>query len=200
LIPANIKVYTHGLVVREYQFITMGFVRVKVCLFLNRVISMAENIKIYRNSNPRLGFLLNEASIANVYVDEGGLRRLISFINQQFLICSNQQSQCLLEGCIDLDNQFISVFCIAIVLPLAKAVALDHFGYLFAEYLLVFALTALYLARRFSRSAQMKQKYWQAEEELELRFQEIQEEFNQRFDYLRMEYVRTYDESEEDYL
>ena len=91
------------------------------------IISMAENIKIYRNSNPRLGFLLNEASIANVYVDDASLRNLVSFINQQFLICSNQQAQCLLEGCIDMDNQFITIFCIGIVLPLAKSILLNDF-------------------------------------------------------------------------
>ena len=128
---------------------------------------MAENIKIYRSSNPKLGFLLNEASIANVYVDEGGLRRLISFINQQFLICSNQQSQCLLEGCIDLDNQFISIFCVAILLPIATAICLNDFAYLFAEYLFVFTATALYLGKRLSRSREMKEKYGQAEEQLE---------------------------------
>jgi hypothetical protein len=92
---------------------------------------MAENIKIYRNSNPRLGFLLNETTIANVYVDDASLRKLVGFINQQFLICSNLQSQCLLDGCIDLDNQFITVFCIAIVVPFAKSILCDNFEYLF---------------------------------------------------------------------
>lgn len=111
---------------------------------------MAENIKIYRNSNPRLGFLLNETAIANVYVDEPSLRKLVSFINQQFLICSNQQAQCLLDGCVDLHNHFITVFCMGIVLPLAKAVLLHDFEYLFVEYLVVFLLAALYLFKKFS--------------------------------------------------
>ena len=124
---------------------------------------MAENIKIYRNSNPRLGFLLNEASMANVYVDEAGLRKLVNFINQQFLICSNQQSQCLIDGCIDLDNQFITIFSIAIVLPIAKAVLFNHFYYLFIEYLIVFAVAGGYFGKKIVKSADMKQKYKQAE-------------------------------------
>lgn len=69
--------------------------------------------------------------IANVYVDETSLHKLVTYINQQFLICSNQQSECLLEGCIDMDNQFITFFCIAIVLPLAKAICLNDFTLLF---------------------------------------------------------------------
>lgn len=57
---------------------------------------MAENIKIYRNSNPKLGFLFNECAVNNVYVDEGSLRNLVEYINRQFLICSNKQSKYLL--------------------------------------------------------------------------------------------------------
>lgn len=57
---------------------------------------MAENIKIYRNSNPKLGFLFNECAVNNVYVDEGSLRNLVEYINKQFLICSNKQSKYLL--------------------------------------------------------------------------------------------------------
>ena len=124
---------------------------------------MAENIKINRSSNPRLGFLLNEASMANVYVDEAGLRKLVNFINQQFLICSNQQSQCLIDGCIDLDNQFLTIFCIAMVLPIAKAILFNDFYYLFIEYLMVFAVAGGYLGRKIVKSAEMKEKYKQAE-------------------------------------
>jgi hypothetical protein len=112
---------------------------------------MAENIKIYRNSNPRLGFLLTEASLANLYVDEEGLRKLVNFINQQFLICSNQQTQCLIDGCIDPDNQFVTIFCIAIVLPIAKAILFNDFYYLFIEYLLVFAASGGYLGKKISK-------------------------------------------------
>jgi hypothetical protein len=120
---------------------------------------MAENIKIYRSSNPRLGFQFNEASVSNMLVDEEGLRRLVGFINHQFLACSNRQAQCLLDGCIDPHHRFASLLALAIVLPLATAILLDHYSLLLPQYLLVFLGTAVYLHRQLSLSSAMKQQY-----------------------------------------
>jgi hypothetical protein len=138
--------------------------------------------------------------VSNLYVDEQSLRKLVEYINKQFLVCSNKQSSFLLEGCIDLDNKFITIFCIMIILPIAKSVAFNQYEYMFIEYLLVFLAAFLYLMRQFARGSEMKGKYMEAEEELEEKFIEIQEEFNKRFDYLKMEYSRTYSETDEDYL
>ncbi len=118
---------------------------------------MAENIKIYRSSNPRLGFQLNEASISNILVDEEGLRKLVGFINQQFLACSNRQAQCLIQGCVDLDHRVTSLFAAAIALPLALAIFLNDYSFLFLQYLLVFMETAFYLYRQLSLSSTRKE-------------------------------------------
>ncbi len=117
---------------------------------------MAENIKIYRSSNPRLGFTYNEASISNMLVDEEGLRRLITFINHQFLTCSNTQTQCLIDGTIDPHHRFTSLLALAIVLPLATAILLDDYSLLLPQYLLVFLGTAFYLYRQMGVSSAMK--------------------------------------------
>jgi hypothetical protein len=127
---------------------------------------MAENIKIYRSTNPRLGFQLNEAYISNILVDEEGLRKLVGFINQQFLACSNRQAQCLIEGCVDLDHRVTSLLAVGIVLPLTLAIFLNDYSFLFPQYLLVFLGTAFYLYRQLSLSSAKKEQYHLAEEEL----------------------------------
>jgi hypothetical protein len=106
----------------------------------------------------------------------------------------------LLAGEVDFNNRFITVFGVMLILPLIKSLALENFTYLLYEYILIFVLSSLFMARAFARSDSMKEKYLQAEEELESSFNAIREEFNSRFDYLQMEYQFGFNEQEEDYL
>lgn len=96
-------------------------------------------------------------------MDEHSLRRLVDHINKQFLLCSNKQSQYLLEGCIDLDNTYITIFCILIILPIAHSVLFNDYQHIFTEYLLIFSLSAAYMFRQFWKGDQMKRKYFEAE-------------------------------------
>lgn len=59
-----------------------------------------------------------------------------------------------------MDNQFITYFCLAILLPFAKSILLNNYEYLFIEYLLIFAVVAFYLNSKFNKSQEMKEKYW----------------------------------------
>ena len=53
---------------------------------------MAESIKIFRKANKRLGFEVDNLAIANLYIDDQALKKLVEHMNRYFYICEDQQS------------------------------------------------------------------------------------------------------------
>ena len=89
---------------------------------------------------------------------------LIRSINKEFLICSNQQTQCLLQGAVDQDGKFITAFGLLIGIPLLKDIYLNNYAFLFIEYLVILTISVGYIINEFNKSNRMKEQYIQAEE------------------------------------
>ena len=83
--------------------------------------------RIYRHSNKRVGFDLDTADFPSANSLPKSITTLIASINHHFLICSNRQTECILKGSIDPHNTLTSLFMAALIVPILKAVMLDHF-------------------------------------------------------------------------